>query len=67
MGSVPKVLNTDILDDWTESLEERPKVKRYQIDKAVDFIRIIDTREDKPLSGYQIVDLLNEHEEETDD
>jgi len=52
-----------IHDNWTDSLEERPKGSRYQIDTGIGLLRIIDTRTDQPLSGNQIVDLLNEHEE----
>jgi len=52
-----------IHDNWTESLEERPKVGRYQMDTVTGILRIIDTRTDQPLSFDQIVDLLNERSE----
>jgi hypothetical protein len=48
---------------WLDSLEERPKPpKRYQIKRGNGLLQVIDTREDKPLSGYEIADLLNERE-----
>ncbi len=57
LGQAPYCL---IHDTWTESLEERPQPpKRYRIDTGTDILRIIDTFTKAPLSGNQIVDLLN--------
>ena len=58
VGELPTVM---LWEDWKDSLEERPQPpKRYQIDKGDGLLRIIDTLTNQPLSGYEIVDLLNE-------
>jgi hypothetical protein len=65
MGSVPKVLNADILDDWTESLEERPKPQpRYQmLHGRGEETALFDDREGRYLTMGEILDLLNEREQ----
>jgi hypothetical protein len=65
LATVPACLNADILDDWAESLEERPKPEpRYEMaHDRWESTNVLDTATHNYLKMGEILDLLNEREQ----
>jgi hypothetical protein len=60
-GAIPQILNRTVLDDWTESLEERPKSQpRYVMDiDRWTTSWITDRINSREITMGEILDLLN--------